>query len=87
MHLAQHAKKLRFFAADYHPTSDCAPASAYAPALRAFPALKAVEWPSMHAVDLPGIKVNMLLGASDDAEDLNGLLRSDTAAKVESLFA
>ena len=84
MHLAQHAKKLRFLAADYHPTSNCAPATAYVPALRAFPALKAVEWPSMQATDLPGIKVNALLG---DDEDINGLLRVDTAAKVESLFA
>lgn len=81
--LAQHAKKLRFFSADYYVGGDCAPASAYVPALRGFPALKAVEWPSMQAADLPGIKVNTLLGTD---EDINGVLRFDTAAKIQRLF-
>jgi uncharacterized protein (TIGR02996 family) len=82
---APYAKKLRFLAADYYPGGTCAKPAEYAPGLRAFPALKAVEWPLMQPSDLPGIKVNVLHGPGAD-NDMNSMLRQDTAAKVESLF-
>lgn len=82
---APYAKKLRFLAADYYPGGTCAKPAEYAPALRAFPALKAVEWPLMQPADLPGVKVNVLHGPGAD-NDMNSMLREDTAAKVESLF-
>ena len=82
---APYAKKLRFLAADYYPGGTCAKPAEYAPGLRAFPALKAVEWPLMQPADLPGIKVNVLHGPGTD-NDMNSMLRQDTAAKVESLF-
>lgn len=82
---APYAKKLRFLAADYYPGGTCAKPAEYAAGLRAFPALKAVEWPLMQPADLPGVKVNTLHGPGAD-NDMNSMLREDTAAKVESLF-
>ena len=81
---APHAKQLRFIAGDHYIGGTCAPPAVYAAALREFPALEAVEWPEMPASELPGIKVNTLLAASDG--NINAMLREDTAAKVQSLF-
>ena len=78
-------RKLRFLAMDYPPGSDLPSAQAYAAAMRdAYPTLKAIECPSMLASDFPNVMVNKLIGGD---EDINGILREDTATKVERLFS
>jgi uncharacterized protein (TIGR02996 family) len=83
--LGTHLERLRFLACDYYVGSPMPPAEDYADAIRetpGFSTLEAIEFPSMQQRDLPGVKVNQLVANQQST----AILRSDTAAKVESLF-